>query len=228
MDITTLLFILLGANLLVLILNVVFWLLVSRGDIQVRKKSKQINHEYNLIVSNANQQATEIIDQANQKATKLLEKTEFHLEDMQQQVRKSFQQAVDNQQQSLEKKLADLANQIPDLTNNLQDNFSHQVNDFNQKMNQQLQKQIDKFLEKLNLQTIATAQDTQKQLQTSLRQSLAEVDKYRQEQLTKVEQNIANIIKNVSGDVLHQTLSIEDHQRLITEALERAKKEKIV
>lgn len=53
----------------------------------------------------------------------------------------------------------------------------------------------------------------------------AEVEDYRRERLKKVEEQIYEIISNLSQEVLGKSLSLREHEKLIFEALKKAKKQ---
>ena len=76
------------------------------------------------------------------------------------------------------------------------------------------------------LQTDLAAQ--LKQFHASLLPNMEkELDEYKKQRLKDAEQLISKIVQRASEDILNKSLSFEDHQKLLIESLEKAKKEGI-
>lgn len=71
--------------------------------------------------------------------------------------------------------------------------------------------------------------DLQKQTrefrETLLPQLEKDLDEYKKLRLQQADRTVTHIIQEVSQQILNKSLPIEDHQRLLVEALEKAKKE---
>jgi len=52
-----------------------------------------------------------------------------------------------------------------------------------------------------------------------------ELELYKVEALKKIDDQIYNVIQNISNEVLGKSISLQDHEQLIIDALEKAKKE---
>jgi hypothetical protein len=74
-------------------------------------------------------------------------------------------------------------------------------------MEEELQKQTREFRESL------------------LPQLEKELDDYKKLRLQQADRTVTHIIQEVSQQILNKSLPLEDHQRLLLEALEKAKKE---
>jgi hypothetical protein len=52
-----------------------------------------------------------------------------------------------------------------------------------------------------------------------------ELDEYKKIRLQQADRTITQVIQEVSQEILNKSISLDDHQRLLIEALEKAKKE---
>jgi hypothetical protein len=52
-----------------------------------------------------------------------------------------------------------------------------------------------------------------------------ELDGYKQSRINQIEQMISRVIQEASQEILNKSISVDDHQKLLMESLEKAKKE---
>jgi len=80
-------------------------------------------------------------------------------------------------------------------------------------------------------QTIIRSMEAELQKQTAtfrdslLPQMEQELDEYKKIRLQQADRTITQVIQEVSQEILNKSISLDDHQRLLIEALEKAKKE---
>ena len=65
----------------------------------------------------------------------------------------------------------------------------------------------------------------QKQIQLTSAEANRQVEEYKNSRLKLVDDQIKKVVEKTSRDILGKTLSLEDHEQLIKNALEQAKKE---
>ncbi|HEX7042318.1 MAG TPA: hypothetical protein VF189_03645, partial [Patescibacteria group bacterium] len=92
-------------------------------------------------------------------------------------------------------------------------------------------------LKELTAESLGEFQEVSKELQTDLEQQIKnfretllpnmekELEEYKQKRLAEIEKSVTNIAQKVSQEVLNKTLSFSDHQNLVLDALEKAKRE---
>jgi hypothetical protein len=86
-------------------------------------------------------------------------------------------------------------------------------------------KQMGDFKKMLAEITISQEEEAKRKIENVYQAMLVEVEKARDERLQKLGEEIFNILTSVSLRVLGKSLSVSDHEQLILEALEKAKKE---
>lgn len=65
----------------------------------------------------------------------------------------------------------------------------------------------------------------QKQIQLTSAEANRQVEEYKNSRLKLIDDEIKKVVEKTSRDILGKTLSLEDHEQLIKNALEQAKKE---
>ena len=70
--------------------------------------------------------------------------------------------------------------------------------------------------------------DIDQEIASQINRSKQEIEEYKKEKLAHVDEAVVNIIKQASEEILGKTISLRDHQALIIEALEKAKKEHFI
>lgn len=65
----------------------------------------------------------------------------------------------------------------------------------------------------------------QEQIQVTSAEANRQVEEYKNSKLKLVDEQVKKIVEKTSRDILGKTLSLEDHEQLIKNALEQAKKE---
>ena len=205
--------------------NTVFQLLTISADLiififvwfyiwEIRAKDKSLEEErkktdssYHHVVDDALAKERKILDDATHEAAQIISKTEFLTD--------SSKQAVDQALQKMEgemEKEAGTASQA-----------------FAKTYSASLQKLAAASLTEFQTITHTMEADLQKQTK-EFRDSMLpnlqkELEEYKKMRLQQADRTITHIIQEVSQEILNKSLSLDDHQRLLTESLEKAKKE---
>jgi hypothetical protein len=92
-------------------------------------------------------------------------------------------------------------------------------------------------LQKLSQTSLSDFQQTSENLQTDLKQQIKsfresmlpdlqkELDAYKQMRLKETEELVKKIVEQASQNIFNRSLSLDDHQKLLTDSLEKAKAE---
>jgi vacuolar-type H+-ATPase subunit H len=196
-----------GADLILFIfLSFYLWDLHAKEK-ALEKERRKADTDYHHIVDEALSKERRIIDDATKEATQIIASTEF--------VTSSTKDAVI---QSMGKMEGDIEQQAEDATA-----------EFTKTYSASLQKVATQSLANLQTITQKMEQDLEKQSK-EYRESLLpriekELDEYKKMRLQQSERVIKHVIQETSQEVLNKSLSIDDHQRLLLESLEKAKKE---
>jgi len=225
MDVNLVLSILLGVNLLVLVLNVVFWLWVSKTDWLLRVKKQRVDRKYNEILEKANKEAHKILREAMAKASAMINEARLMVSDIQEEARRNFDQARVNYLQQLNDYLQVLEGENKAFLKQLKNDVVDGSRGLIDTMLGQLREETKQFTEQVKAETSAVGADIRSRLNSLWEDVLREVETYKKERLAEVDRLLQNSVRRVITSVLRDSLSAEDHKKLIIRALERAKKQ---
>ncbi|MBI5122399.1 hypothetical protein HZA75_00915 [Candidatus Roizmanbacteria bacterium] len=193
---------------LILALFVIYYILKLRAkEKEVEKKAEKIDTSYHQIVDDALSKERKILDDATSEASHIINDAKY--------VNSSSQQTVE---QALHK-----------LINDIQKDATGAAEEF--------KKSYKASLEQIASSSLTGFQNVSQEIQTDLEKQIKlfhdtllpglqkELDDYKQERLKQTEQTITHIIQKASQEIFNQSISFEDHQQLMLNSLEKAKKE---
>ena len=85
--------------------------------------------------------------------------------------------------------------------------------------------EIKQFREVLKQKTVDSQEMIRQKVEHEYSLAKKDIDSYKETQFKRVDNEIYDILQRVSHLVLGKTIALEDHEQLITEALEKAKQE---
>ncbi|HZE86612.1 MAG TPA: hypothetical protein VE090_00235 [Methylomirabilota bacterium] len=193
---------------LVIVLFLIFYLIKLRvKEKAVEEKTTKIDTNYHQVVDDALSKERKILADATFEADKIITDAKY--------VNTSSKTAIDH---ALSKMIDDINNETVDVTHDFKKSYiasltqvsSTSVTDFEKIMKgleTDLQKQLKEFHETLlpNLEK--------------------ELESYKQARIKQTEQTIIRVIQEASQEILNKTISLNDHQHLVIQSLEKVKQE---
>lgn len=170
-------------------------------------KEGKIDANYHQVVDNALTKERKILEDAIAEASEIIAGAQY--------VNKESKEVIT---EALRKMTIDIQKEAADTAHNFTSNY--QVS-----------------LRQLALQSLADFQDVVKILRDDLKKEIVmfhetllpkmehELEEYKKTRLQQTDKMVVHIIQTVSQELLSKTISLEDHQKLVTEALDKAKKE---
>jgi hypothetical protein len=174
---------------------------------ELEKKEKKTDTEYHQVVDDALNKERKILEDATSEANQIISETEF--------VSQASKESIDAALTQMKK---DIQNETSTAAHQFRASYQHE-------------------LKKLTDQSLNDFQSISKEMQESLHKQVAdfhnnmlpslekELDVYKQERIKQTEQMIKGIIQKVSQQVLNKAISTDDHQKLLIESLNKAKRE---
>lgn len=194
-------------NLIVVLFIFYYFIQLRKKEKAVEKKETKIDTEYHEIVDNALTKERKILEDAAAEASHIISDAKI--------INTSSKQTIDH---AMEKMMQDMKN----------DTLAT-AHDFKGSYQTSLEQIAHSSLEEFQHVTRELQTDLQKQIQefhnTLLPGLQKELDAYKQSRMKQAEQTITRVVQEVSQDVLNKSISFEDHQKLMTDALDKARKE---
>jgi len=174
---------------------------------EIEKREKKIDTEYHQVVDDALTKERRILEDATNEAEQIIADTQFVSEGSKNEV----DQALEDMKADIRKEVSAMAqsyrgkyqDSLVALTNESLQGFKA----VSTELQESLQKQVAEFHK------------------TMLPNLEKELDEYKQSRMKETDQTIRKIVQKVSQEFLNKSLSIDDHQKLLVDALEKAKRE---
>ncbi len=195
---------------LVLVLFIIFYLLKLRAkEKTLDQKEEKVDTNYHQIVDDALSKERKILEDATIEASQIITNAQY--------VNTSSKQAVEH---ALSQMMHDIQEDALAASREFKNSYSASVQEISKTS-----------LADFQNVTKALQTDLEKQIQTfhdTLLPGLQkELEAYKQSRMKQAEATITRVVQEVSQEVLNKSISFEDHQKLLTESLDKAKKEGI-
>jgi vacuolar-type H+-ATPase subunit H len=224
------------ADLVIILFVAYYFLKLHAKEKELEKKEGKVDTDYHQVVDDALTKERKILEDAANEADQIISGATY----INRETRENIHQALQVMVTDIQKEAADIAhnfmisyqNSLKQLANQSTTDFKNVAKD----LEDDLQKQIKESRETLN-QSLTDFQTVAKQLEGELQSQIKdfhekllpdlkkELEAYKQTRMEQTEQVVKHVIQKVSQDVLNKTISLDDHQNLIIESLEKAKKE---
>lgn len=193
---------------LIVVLFIIYYLITLRSKTKtLEKREAKVDTSYHQIVDDALNKERKILEDATEEASHII--TDAQL------INSSSKQTIDH---AIEK-----------LMHDVQGDTAAAARDFKNSYATSLQQLAHASLTDFQNVTKALQTDLQKQVQefhnTLLPGLQKELEEYKASRMKQAEQTITRVIQEVSQEILNKSISFEDHQKLLTESLDKAKKE---
>ncbi len=171
------------------------------------KKENATDANYHHVVDDALSKERKILDDATSEASQIITGAEYVTHTSKDEVTHAIQQLV-----------ADIQKEGEGIARTFSSEYSSS-------------------LKQLTTQSLNEFQTTMTDLQSGLKKQiqefhtslLPEIEKelqvYKQARVQQIDQTVTNIIQKASQEIFNKSLSLSDHQAIVTESLEKAKKE---
>jgi hypothetical protein len=181
---------------------------------RLHKKEKEFEEritkkdtEYHKIVDDALSKERKILTDATDEADKIITDTKY--------ISSASKESLDN---ALKKLVTDIEKESDssgkDIMNSYQSSLkeitSSSLQNFN-KISKELEADLQKQIKEFNDAQLGSVKK--------------ELEAYKASQLKLTEEMVAKVVSQVSQDVLNKTISTDDHQKLVIESFEKAKKQ---
>jgi hypothetical protein len=196
-----------AAQLLILLFILYYMFMVREKEEELKRKEAKVDAAYRRAVEEGLAKEKKILEDATNKADEIISDAQRISQNSQKVLEQALEKMVMNMHQEA---TATAQNYIKDYEASLKKLATDSLKDFqtvDKESKEALQQQLKAFNE-------TRLEDLQK-----------EFEEYKQVRFKEAEQLVKKIVHKVSQDVLKSSISLDAHQKLLTESLEKAQKE---
>lgn len=194
---------------------------------KLKTDSKDIDKKIYTVTEEAQFQAKMIIGHAVKKAQEILSETEYLKKDLTQDARKKVTQLAESYLSSFKTGAGEVNDAYKKALLEIQEKFLEDEKIISQEMEQIQKQELASFKDILKGDAVTAGSYLQKKVDAEFEKAQAEIENYKQEKLAQINKSVDELALKLARQVLGKSIPLEDHQTLIIEALERAKKEGI-
>ena len=169
-----------------------------------------------------------ILEEARNKALKIVENANLFDDSTKKLFDQELKRIAESQVKTLEKLSYDFLNVYQKELTELKENNIKMMINISKDIENSVIAELKDFREILKKETFESQKIVEGKIEEDYKIVEKEIVDYKTERIKKVEDEIYNIIQNVSKVVLGKTLSLEEHEQLVMDALNKAKQEGMV
>lgn len=195
--------------------------------------SEQAKTEANLhkkageLLENAQGKASAILEKAQTKALELINSAQFYNEETKHVFEDQLKAARQNQSLEFDETSKEFLESYKKAIEELKSGDIKDLHNISKSIEQDAEKQVGDFAKIIEEETVSAQKIVERKIEEEYRKVREEVDHYKATQLAKIDEQIYEIIKKVTAQALGKGLSLEEHEQLVVDALEKAKSELI-
>ncbi len=213
--------------ILILTVSFILYEFTSTKKIKDAKKIKDGAYQKAFsIIDDARKRSLDIISESNLKAQKLLEDTQAFSQATKILMEKELKDVSDRQLKSLDSTSKGLLEMYKNVIAKEEDKNVETLESFSKDLKSELVTEVEGFKDILHRETIETQQMVEQKVNAEFKKAIDEISSFKAKRLKKVDDNVFRILVLVSKDVFGKILSMDEHQRLVLEALQKAKESK--
>lgn len=204
---------------------ILFFYYMYKREKEFQEHEGHLLQNYDQIIQQANEKAKDIIDQASQQAGIILSQAQTAKLNLDTKAGEAFKQITDEQIQLLQTTTKEYFTDYQSSLDEVKKHYAQQLGETLSDIRDATQKEIVQLKTILDTQVNQSQQSVSGKMQEEFSKTQVELNEYKRHQMQKIEAQINDLLIRVSEEILGKVIPLRDHQQLILESLESAKKE---
>lgn len=200
-------FLTITASFFIIIFVIYYIIRLQAKEKELEERINKNDVQYHKIVDDALSKERKIIGDATEAADKIIHDTKFVSSTSKEELDNALKKLVTDIEKESDQEGEGIKNAYQTSLKTITDSSLQNFNRISKELEDDLQKQIKAFNE------------------AQLGSMKKELDDYKQAQLKLTQETVTRIVQQVSQEVLNKSISVDDHQKLVIESFEKAKKQ---
>ncbi|MBI4079195.1 MAG: hypothetical protein HY429_02765 [Candidatus Levybacteria bacterium] len=192
---------------------------------EFEKKTTTSYEQAKQIIDHANTRASALIEKASKKANDMLTSAQAIREGIQQDANKTLSYALAQDKELLKKQTDEFVAMHQKALHKLHEEYVLQIDTSVANVKESTEKELADFMNILKKETVEAQVFIGEKINKEFDAAKQEIKQYKKAQLTAVDKTIQKMLVKVAEDVLGKAIPMEKHEKLILEALEKAKQQ---
>ena len=229
MNITPIIFFDMAAAIIVLaiaLIAVVYYLSKVTKTLETNFNMKDENFKKDAsLLNDTREKAVKIIDDANNQALDIVSKVTLTTDAAYDNFKAEISHVSSSQIKEFQKTTSDFSKVYSQILQELKMKNVEIFQNVSKDIETNTMKEIGNFRESMQKLTVSAQKEVEEKINADSELSKKEIENYKKEQIEKFDTQIYGMLEKISKLVLGKTLSLSDHENLIQQSLEKAKKE---
>lgn len=198
-----------------------------RKEKEFEKKQSMLHDNEQKIIEQAHRTANEVVEKAVEKARQTLVETEYLRADLVKNLETSLAKLTNNTIKLFQNNSQNVDTEYKSLFEKTKQEYVKKVDNTLKSLEQIAGSELDEFSKNLKKETLDSQVFIGARINEEFEQKQKEIEEYKAQRLKAIDENINIIIEKVTEDVLGRAIPLAEHEKLVIEALEKAKKEQV-
>lgn len=181
---------------------------------QIHKEQEEAHKKAETILAQAQERAMTIMERVEQKSEEILTHSELFKADLDASFKSALKHAIEKYLELLDRYSKQFVVDYEKLLTSVKDNSLKQANQGIFNIEQEINKELNES--RIALQAV---------MASSLDKTRGQIEAYKQEQMRKVESSAETLVVSLAKELLRINLTSKDHDKLVIQALEKAKEQ---
>lgn len=188
------------------------------------KLKQQINKKGEEVLDRAREKAEEVITEAVDKAQEILGSAALFNEKAKSILDRKLESVSKNQAGMLERSSLDLLKDYEKAIEELKQDNINLFRNISKNIETYASQELKDFKDTLQKETVDSQKIVEQKIEEEFKKAEDDLKTYKLEQLKKIDESIFLLLHNISEMTIGKILNFEQHEELIIEALEKAKR----
>lgn len=204
-------------NILILIFNLIYFGFIYRQNQKLIRRDRQLRERQGRLDDQADDVIRQVLQKSLAKARENLTEADYFKKEM-----------IASLEEELKQAIADCVKQFDIDTVKFKKEYQEVVTDSVNLLKNKTQTEIKELEQALEQQTVKTEEQIRTQTQADFAKVKVEIENYKQRRISEIEAQISAIVENIVKQATGKLISTADHQQILKDALDQAKKENLI
>jgi len=198
---------------------------IYKKEKEFEKKREGEFNDYEKVLTEAHTKAEQIVEHAVKEASTFTTEGDDFTKEVHQQTEQAYKAVIEKNISFLNSSSHEFLTSYQNSLQGLKNKYEREVEGMIHKIQDDTLHDFTQLQETIRQKTIDNNSGFSKQLDDEFARTQMEIHEYKKRKLQDITLRMDKLIIKVSEEVLGQAISLQQHQQLITQALEKAQKE---
>ncbi len=201
---------------------------LQKSDEENNGYKNALQKEADIVLDDAHKRAMHVVDEANRKAMDIVSSSEDYNAESKQALKDNLAAVTKAESDQLNRVGEEMLGTYQSTLQEVQKEGSEVIHTITKDLEARAAQEVSDFSNTIKQETLDSQKVIQERMNAEYEAAKKEVEAYKQSQMKKAQDDIYTLVRFLTDSVLKKGLTVEQHQSLVTEALEEAKSQGVL